>query len=88
MAKKYEHSHEFTQYHLPGKNDVDVKIDSNFTNVLKNIKDQIGSLNANIKNFDESSTKLSKAMVLLTLILATVGVLQFITMCLITYYKN
>ncbi|HEY4477369.1 MAG TPA: hypothetical protein VJB56_01965 [Candidatus Paceibacterota bacterium] len=54
-----EHPHEFTQYHLPGKDYL--KIDPNFVDVLQNVRDQIGSLNANIKNASRSSSKLARA---------------------------
>lgn len=56
----HEHPHEHTQYYIPDKDDV--KIDPNFTNILKNIRDEIGSLNANIKNINESNNKLSLAL--------------------------
>lgn len=63
--KRY-HAHEHTQPHLVGDS---VKLDPDFINVLKNIRDQIGSLNANLENFDDSSSKLANALNIMVLLI-------------------
>lgn len=76
--KQKKHAHEFTQYCLPGSDDV--KIDENVTNVFKNIRDQLGSLNANIENYNQSSGRLSTIMAWLTGVIAFYSIAQLIIM--------
>jgi len=69
-----EHVHEHTQFTLPGEKAV--VIDPNFSNVLKNIRDQIGSLNANIQNYSDATSKQSMVTVALTVALVLLAFAQ------------
>ena len=72
----HEHPHEFTQFTLTDKDDL--KVDPNFTNVLKNSRDQLGSLNANMKNFSEATKSQNNTIVFLTLVIATAALVEAI----------
>lgn len=74
--KLKNHAHEFTQYSIPRPDDI--KIDENVTNVFKNIRDQLGSLNANIENYNQSSGRLGTIMAWLTGVVAFYSVVQII----------
>lgn len=69
-----EHPHEHTQYALP--RDKDLIIDPNFTNVLKNTRDQVGSLNANIQNYSKSTSIQSNVIIGLTFAMLVLAIVQ------------